>query len=100
MKVKSLSRVRPSATPWTAAYQAPPSMGFSHGTPLARVLEWSAIGFFLTYDKYSINNSHFNYCYCSNPKPELTVANGPLDLITICDAMPMGIKVQIPGKLR
>ena len=23
------SRVRPSATPWTAAYQAPPSMGFS-----------------------------------------------------------------------
>ena len=29
MKVKPLSRVRPSATPWTAAYQAPPSMGFS-----------------------------------------------------------------------
>ena len=28
MKVKSLSRVRPSATPWTAAYQAPLSMGF------------------------------------------------------------------------
>ena len=28
-KVKSLSRVRPLATPWTAAYQAPPSMGFS-----------------------------------------------------------------------
>ena len=29
VKVKSLSRVRPSATPWTAACQAPPSMGFS-----------------------------------------------------------------------
>ena len=29
MKVKSLSRVRLLATPWTAAYQAPPSMGFS-----------------------------------------------------------------------
>ena len=28
MKVKSLSRVQPSATPWTAAYQAPPSMDF------------------------------------------------------------------------
>ena len=27
VKVKSLSRVPPSATPWTAAYQAPPSMG-------------------------------------------------------------------------
>ena len=29
VKVKSLSRVRPSATPWTVAYQAPPSLGFS-----------------------------------------------------------------------
>ena len=29
MKVKSLSRVRLFTTPWTAAYQAPPSMGFS-----------------------------------------------------------------------
>ena len=28
-KVKSLSRVQPSATPWTAAFQAPLSMGFS-----------------------------------------------------------------------
>ena len=28
-KVKSLSRVQLLATPWTAAYQAPPSMGFS-----------------------------------------------------------------------
>ena len=29
MKVKSLSHVQLSATPWTAAHQAPPSMGFS-----------------------------------------------------------------------
>ena len=29
VKVKLLSRVRPLATPWTAAFQAPPSMGFS-----------------------------------------------------------------------
>ena len=29
VKVKSLSRVRLFATPWTAAHQAPPSMGFS-----------------------------------------------------------------------
>ena len=27
--MKSLSRARLLATPWTAAYQAPPSMGFS-----------------------------------------------------------------------
>ena len=29
VKVKSLSRVRLLATPWTSAHQAPPSMGFS-----------------------------------------------------------------------
>ena len=29
MKVKLLSHVSLLATPWTAAYQAPPSMGFS-----------------------------------------------------------------------
>ena len=39
MKVKSLSRVRLCATPWTEAHQAPPSMGFSRqeywgGVPL------------------------------------------------------------------
>ena len=39
VKAKSFSRVRPSATPWTAAFQAPPSMGFSRqeywsGVPL------------------------------------------------------------------
>ena len=37
VKVKSLSRVRPSATPWTAAHQAPPSMGFS------RQESWSGV---------------------------------------------------------
>ena len=39
MKVKTLSRVRLLATPWTVADQAPPSMGFSRqeywrGVPL------------------------------------------------------------------
>ena len=39
VKVKSLSRVRLLATPWTAAYQTPPSVGFSRqeywsGVPL------------------------------------------------------------------
>ena len=37
-KVKSLSRVRLFATPWTAAYQAPPSMGFSRQEILIRQL--------------------------------------------------------------
>ena len=37
VKVKLLSRVRLLATPWTAAYQAPPSMGFS------RQENWSGV---------------------------------------------------------
>ena len=41
VKVKSPSRVQLLATPWTAAYQAPLSVGFFQ----ARVLEWGAIAF-------------------------------------------------------
>ena len=37
VKVKSLSRVQLLETPWTAAYQAPPSMGFS------RQEHWSGV---------------------------------------------------------
>ena len=37
VKMKSLSRVWPSATPWTAAHQTPPSMGF------ARQEYWSGV---------------------------------------------------------
>ena len=39
MKVKLLSRARLFATPWTIAYQAPPSMGFS------RQEYWSGLPF-------------------------------------------------------
>ena len=39
VKVKSLSRVRILVTPWTLAYQAPPSMGFS------RQEYWSGLPF-------------------------------------------------------
>ena len=37
VKVKLLSRVRLLVTPWTAAYQAPPSMGFSRQEYWSRV---------------------------------------------------------------
>ena len=48
VKVKSLSRVRLLATPWTAAHQAPPSMGFSRqeywsGVPLPSPLLISSL---------------------------------------------------------
>ena len=49
MKVKSLSRVGLFATPWTAAHQAPLSMGFSRqehwsGLPLREILKSLEIG--------------------------------------------------------
>ena len=46
VKVKSLSRVRLLATPWTAAHQAPPSMGFprqEHGLLLLLLSRFSHV---------------------------------------------------------
>ena len=60
MRVKSLSLVRLLATPWTAAHQAPPSMGFSSqeywsGVPLPspkkHILCWP-----LTFASVSLQN--------------------------------------------
>ena len=56
VKVKSVSRARLSATPWTATYQAPPSMGFSRqeywsGVPLPspKLLHiWPVLPWFIT----------------------------------------------------
>ena len=50
VKVKSLSRVQLLATLWTAAYQAPPSMGFSRqeywsGVPLPSPFQSGLISF-------------------------------------------------------
>ena len=47
MKVKLLSHVRLLVTPWTTAYQAPPSMGFSRqehwsGVPLPSLMLYAA----------------------------------------------------------
>ena len=86
MKVKSLSRVRLLATPWTAAYQAPPSMGFSRqehwsGVPsppksqrgpffnvsiflvqVVDMLDWGLFFFFLFFFFYGV----FNLCKISH----------------------------------
>ena len=51
VKVKSMSRVRPSATPWTAAFQAPPSMGFS------RQEYWSGVPFYSPLDQLHHTNN-------------------------------------------
>ena len=59
VKVKSLSRVRIVATPWTAAYQPPPSLGFS------RQEYWSGVpllSLFVSISYYIINNRGNEYC--------------------------------------
>ena len=63
VKVKSLSRVRLLATPWTAAYQAPLSIGFSrqeywNGLPLPSLprCHRNVVLVFSTYIFTSVNN--------------------------------------------
>ena len=56
VKVKSLSHVRLLATPWTAAYQASPSMGFS------RQEYWSGVPLpspSVYYEGYSVSSIRF-----------------------------------------
>ena len=53
VKGKSLSRVRLLATPWSAAYQAPPPMGFS------RQEYWSGVP--LLSPSLTYNNTFFKY---------------------------------------
>ena len=75
VKVKSLSRVRFLATPWTAAYQAPASMGFSRqeywsGVPLPspsmieQMLEiWSSVPLLFLNPACTSGSSRFMYCW-------------------------------------
>ena len=67
VKVKSLSRVGLLATPWTAAYQAPPSMQFSRqeywsGLPLPSPISyWVSVKFVFS-KKWSISYKLSNVC--------------------------------------
>ena len=65
VKVKSLSCVWPSATPWTAAFQAPPSMGFS------RQEYWSGCHRLLRLQQSLLTNS----CVCKLTGLEFRTSN-------------------------
>ena len=59
VKVKSLSRVRPSVIPWTAAFQDPLTMGFS------RQEYWSGVS--LPSPKSPIENNKLNLLWLRQP---------------------------------
>ena len=85
LKVKSLSRVRLLVTPWTAAHQAPPSMGFSRqeywsGVPLPSPimslgeckLKWATTTHLLEFPKLRILTSKLARMW-SNTNSHLSV---------------------------
>ena len=89
VKVKSLSRVWLLATPWTAAYQAPPSMGFSRqeywsGVPLPSPMLYSRFSLII----YFICSSMYVSIPISQliPPPTSTFGNHKL-VFYICDAI-------------
>ena len=69
VKVKSLSRVRLLATPWTAAHQAPPSLGFSRqeywsGVPLPSLIlkySWRTVIFSFTCTAWWLSDTYYMY---------------------------------------
>ena len=83
MEVKSLSRVRLLVTPWTAAYQAPLSMGFSRqeywsgvlrgeGTGLENFMDYIVHGIAKSWIQLSdFNSLHFTNLDFSKVRPKL-----------------------------
>ena len=73
VKVKSLSCVRLLATPWTAAYQAPLSMGFS------RQEYWSGLPHYIpsTYLSFNWKYILFNHLQLIPPPPQLATCWPP-----------------------
>ena len=74
VKVKSLSHVWLLATPWTTAYQAPPSMGFS------RHEYWSGVPL----PSPAWRKAHFYFWFSFIPSlPRLTRAESPITLLIL-----------------
>ena len=82
VKVKSLSCVRLCRTPWTAAYQAPPSMGFS------RQDDWSGVPSPSWVSNLVMSNSLWPHGACQAPLPR----NSPGKNTGVgCHFLPQGI---------
>ena len=82
VKVKSLSHVQLSATPWTAAYQAPPSMGIS------RQEYWSGVPLLSPIYIYIYTHTHIYVCVtespCCTPETNATLYHHSISKISYC----------------
>ena len=108
-KVKSLSRVWLLVTPWTAAYQAPPSMGFSRqeywsGVPLPspvrafRVVSIPQSGLLAQVSSLRLPLGHSgpvltlsNAARASLPRPCLLVADAGICTVSPLGELPLGM---------
>ena len=85
VRVKSLSRVRLLTTPWTAAHQAPPSMGFSRqecwsGVPLPTLITQPIFSATVNYraliiyyiERHTLMNTNSFQDFLANPKMNWT----------------------------
>ena len=79
VKVKSLSPVWLFATPWTAAHQAPPSMGFSRqeywsGVPLPSPCTWGFVKYpyhwIFVFKCTLLENTNYRFTLCYEGPPE------------------------------
>ena len=86
VKVKSLSLVRLLATPWTAAHQAPPSMGFSR----KECNQWLANGKSLVQDTRWRKDIQFSFSSVALSCPTLC---NPMD----CSMPGLPVHHQLPG---
>ena len=101
--MKSLNRVRFFVTPWTVAYQAPPSV---HGIFQARVLEWVAISFsrgiFLIQGSNRVSRIVGRCFYCLSQcgnEDILNLGGAPKSLQMVIAAMKLKDAYSLEGKL-
>ena len=86
MKVKLLSRIRLLATPWTAAYQAPPSMGFSRQEYWSGVLinvDSKKTNFNKFYHVYNFIYFWLNWVFIGACRLSLVIASGNYSVIAV-----------------
>ena len=85
VKVKLLSRVQHLATPWTTAYQAPPSMGFSRQEYWSGVPSPSPM-----YSAYKLNKQGDNIQFWHTPFPIWNQSVVPCPVLTVASWQSMG----------